>query len=219
MFFFVTSDEKEVQDSGETDGLNENSSSSNDSNDLNEKYSLSDFRVAKSLAANQREKFCSDIDKPMKTKKRVSFNDSLVQVHLIPNISNIINIEKYRYYMRSPALAATMITSSPCTDLESETYYQVSYQTVDSKFVTQQPKENNESTRRDNIDENKSCSKLNNTEPAVSQQNTNENHPNQENVNTVNNATTPMTQESQQPPNDSIVTKGILVKLNKITIN
>jgi hypothetical protein len=55
----------------------------------------------------------------VKTKKRVSFNDSLVQVHLIPNISSFLNVEKYNFNISSSMTTETSIPSSE--DEENET--------------------------------------------------------------------------------------------------
>jgi hypothetical protein len=164
---------------------------------------MSDFRMSKSPTPNIRDnKSCPNSAKPTKAKKRVSFNDSLVQVHLIPNVSNILNIEKYKCYMRnSSAVTATMISSSPCTDMDTETYYQVNYQSVDSKFVPQ------ESTA--NVDEKALNSESLNSDLCINEQNSNENDPNQNVIsfsNQLNNSNN--TQENSQNSNDLLTAKG-----------
>ena len=41
-----------------------------------------------------------------KTKKKVSFNETLVQVHLIPNLSNVLNVERYKLELKNPTFSS-----------------------------------------------------------------------------------------------------------------
>lgn len=160
---------------------------------------MSDFRMRKSPTPNPRDnKSCPNSAKPVKAKKRVSFNDSLVQVHLIPNVSNILNIEKYKCYMRNSALTATMITSSPCTEADSDAYYQVNYQSVDSKFVP------HESTII--VDERTVNLETNNSDCCTIEQNSNENEAKQ-NINNNSNQSS-NNQEGLQNLNEPLIGKG-----------
>ena len=159
---------------------------------------MSDFRMSKSPTPNPRDnKSCPSSAKPTKAKKRVSFNDSLVQVHLIPNVSNILNIEKYKCYVRNSALTATMITSLPCTDGDSDAYYQVNYQSVDSKFVP------HESTTNI-VDERAVNSEAINSDLSVIEQNTNENDARQN----INNQSNNSNQENLPNLNEPLTGKG-----------
>ena len=112
----------------ETDLNNNNNNNNNkklskDSNESEERDSVySDFRLVKSpreTASSNSSKLASS---QIKAKKRVSFNDSLVQVHLIPNVSNILSVEKYKYQVKSSTTTTlTTISSNPAVPLNGAT--------------------------------------------------------------------------------------------------
>ena len=98
----------------------------------------------------------------------------------------------------STAVAATMITPSPYTDMDTDAYYQVNYQSVDSKFVPQ------ESTA--NVDEKALNSESLNSDLCINEQNSNENDPNQNTISFPNQPNN--TQENSQNSNDLLIAKG-----------
>jgi hypothetical protein len=114
----------------ETDLNNNNSSKklSKDSNESEERDSVySDFRLVKSpreTASNSSKIASSQI----KAKKRVSFNDSLVQVHLIPNVSNILSVEKYKYQVKSSTTTTLTTISTPLNGTTNDSDIESDYQ-------------------------------------------------------------------------------------------
>ena len=101
--------------------------------------------------------------------------------------------------MRNSALTTTMITSSPCTEADSDAYYQVNCQSVDSKFVPHESTTNLVDERTVNLE-------TNNSDYCTIEQNPNENEAKQNISNNSNQSSN--NQEDLQNLNEPLIGKG-----------
>ena len=79
-----------------------NSHINEDYNSHNNKKSSSKSSTPRSKCTVRSSTLILDRKKSSKPKKRVSFNDDLIQVHLIPfnNYQNYLNIDQYKYQLK-----------------------------------------------------------------------------------------------------------------------